>query len=182
MSKPEKHVSELVRAAEVLETELSKLEAASVRVRKNRLDSGKNLARATKELNEALKLPEQLASGLLALGAAMQTMQARQQAALAPLSSFAQQIQERMNLLEAHQQAVADLGKAAHETIELLEAGGEHSARVDAVKIKLVEISESARELLQKARADEFPELARDADALRQRIGALRSRLDSVSN
>ena len=182
MSKPDKKLSELVRAAEGLETELEKLESASQRIRKIRLDSGKNLARATRELNETLRLPEELGAGLLALGTAMQAMQARQQAALEPLSAFAQELQRRMSSFEMLQQAFGELGQSVRAVLDLLEAEGERLGRVEEVKTKLQAIEEDARALVERARADDFPDLVRETDALRQRVSALRKRLQSAAN
>jgi hypothetical protein len=177
-----KPVPELVRAAEVLESEMLRLEALSKAVRKIRLDSGKNIARATKELNEALKLPAELGAGLIALGTAMQNMQARQQAALDPLSEFATEIQRRMGRLEEHMQAFAALGKAATDVTELLQEAAERSALLGEVKQKLEAIADGARALVEAARADDFPDVARDADALRQRISSLRKRLEGPAS
>src|SRR5262249_30372261 len=99
MAKGEKDVPELVRAAEALEGELVRLETLSRSVRKIHLDSEKSISRAAKELNEALTLPDRLAAGLRGLAAAMERMQARQQAALEPLAARATDIQQRIQRL-----------------------------------------------------------------------------------
>jgi hypothetical protein len=182
MSKSEKNIPELVRAADVLENELVKLETLSRSVQKIRLDSEKNLARAMKELNQALKLPEELGAGLLALGKAMQGMQERQQAALAPLSEFANEIQRRMGQLEAHRDTIAALGQAASDITDLLRKDGAGAAVLEDARGKLGVIVEGARTLLDAARADGFPDIARDADSLRQQVAALRRRLDADAN
>jgi hypothetical protein len=182
MSKAPKHVSELVRAAELLEHELTKLETLSRSVQKIRLDSEKNLARAMKELNLALKLPDELGAGLLALGKAMQGMQERQQRALEPLTTFATEIQRRMGQLEAHREAIGALGQAASEVTTLLQGSSDHGAVLADVRGKIAAIVEEARTLVEAARADDFPEIARDADALRQSLAALHRRLDAAAN
>src|SRR6187402_99257 len=107
MAKGEKDAAELVRAAQALEDELGTLEALSKAVQKTRLDSEKNIARAAKELGAALELPERLAAGLLALGAELQRIQARQQAALEPLAARANEIRERGIRLDVHVRAFA---------------------------------------------------------------------------
>jgi hypothetical protein len=43
---------------------------------------------------------------------------------------------------------------------------------------RLTKISEGARALFDAAHADDFPEVAREADALKQRVAALRRRLE----
>src|SRR6187402_299488 len=92
---PFKEPSALVSAANALEAELLQLEAISRAARKIPLTSEKSIARATKELSEALTLPDRMAAGLQALASAMAGMQARQQGALEPLAAFATEIQQR---------------------------------------------------------------------------------------
>jgi hypothetical protein len=178
MGKSEKIVPELIRAAAALEDELANLETLSRAVRKTRLDSEKNILRAAKELNEALKLPERLAEGLGALAQAMQQMQARQQAALEPLAAYATEIQQRRRRLEEHMLAFAALGKAAGEVSSLLQSDRERALIVDQARGDLAKIADDARTLFEAARSDDFPEVAREAEALKQRVAALRRHLD----
>jgi chromosome segregation ATPase len=179
MGKGEKQVPELVRAAQALEDELTTLEALSRSVRKIRLDTDKSIARAAKELNEALAVPERLAGGLRAMAEAMSNMQARQQAALEPLAASAVNLQERMNLLGAHMQAFAELGRAAGEVTAKLQADGAFApTSLVEVKAQLTKIADGARSLCESTRSDDFPDVARESDALRQRILAVRRRLE----
>ena len=46
------------------------------------------------------------------------------------------------------------------------------------VEAQLTRISEGARSVLEAARNDDFPDVAREADALKQRVSSLRRRLD----
>jgi hypothetical protein len=177
MARGEKETPELVRAAEALEDELLGLETLSRSVRKIQLDSQKNIARAVKELNEALALPERIADGLRALAVAMQHMEARQQTAIESLAPRAEEIQARVTRLGEHMQAFGELGKAAGEITVMLQSNGERAAVIEHVEARLAEIDERARALFESARKDDFPEVAREADALKQRLGALRGKL-----
>lgn len=180
MTKADKDVPDIVRAAEALEAELVKLEILSRAVRKLRLDSEKSIARAAKELNEALAVPERLAAGLQGLAAAMQQMQTRQQAALEPLAEGAAEIQRRMGRLSEHLQAFAALGEAAARVTSMLQAGnGDQAALFGQARSELTRIGEGARALLEAARGDDFPEVARDAEALKQRVQALKKKLET---
>jgi hypothetical protein len=183
---------ELVQAAQALENELVKLEELSRAVRKIRLHSDKSIARAAREMNEALAVPERIAEQLRTLAAAMERMQVRQQAALEPLAVTAASIQTRLQLLGEHMEAFAALGKAAGDVTALLQSvqsgessdaapatnGAAHPSFAD-VDARLTEITDGARTLHDRARADDFPDVAREADALKQRIGAVRARLKS---
>lgn len=178
MAKPEKDLSELVRAALALEEELSSLEGVSRATQKIRLDSEKNIGKAAKELNVALALPERIGAQLGALVQAMQGMQARQEAALTPLAAFATQIQRRMQQLGEHMQAYAALGESTSALTALLTADGAGTTVLEQVKPELTRIADGARALSEAARTDEFPEVSREADALKQRILALRRKLE----
>ena len=182
MSKVGKPVPEIVSAAEALEEEIARLEAISRSSRKVRLNSDKNIARAAAELNEALTLPERLAERLRALATAMGHMQERQQAALEPLAAFAVEIQRRMQRLEQHMQSFGALGKAAGEVNAQLAAGQGDRSALAQVETRLQEISEAARALFDAARDDDFPEVAREADVLKQRMAALRRRVIQPPN
>jgi chromosome segregation ATPase len=178
MAKGEKDLPELVRTAQALESDLVRFEELSRAVRKIRLDSDKSLSRAVKELNDALAQPERLAEGLRQLAHAMERMQLRQQAALEPLAERATEIQQRMNLLAEYMEKYGALGKAAGSVTELLQSDGEQSGAVlMEVDERLTRIVDDARALSESARADDFPEISRGADALKQRIAALRGRL-----
>jgi len=174
-----KGLSPLVSAASSLENDLLQLESIARAARKTPLTSEKNIARAARELQEALTLPERLAAGLQALASAMATMQTRQQAALEPLAVFAGEIQQRHKRLAEHMQAFAALGAAAAEVTARIQGGeGERAAILSDVDAQLGKISNDARALFEVAHAEDFPELAREADALKQRAAALRRRLD----
>jgi chromosome segregation ATPase len=177
-----KEASALVSAARSLEADLLHLESITRAARKIPLTTEKNITRAAKELEQALTLPHRMAAGLQALAAAMSTMQARQQAALEPLAAFASQIQVRHQRLSEHMEAYAALGRAAAEvTTRIQAAGGDPAAVWSEVDAQLARIAADAKSLFDSAHAEDFPELAREADALKQRASSLRRRFDSKS-
>jgi hypothetical protein len=171
------NVAEIVSAAQALEDEVAGLEALSRAARKIRLGSDKNIARAAAALKETLALPERLAERLQSIAAALGRLQERQQAALEPLTAFAAQLQERTQRLETHMQTFGALGKAASELNELLAAGEKDRVAFARAEARLREIADGARALFEAARADDFPDVAREADVLKQRMTALLQRL-----
>jgi hypothetical protein len=177
MAKRDQRLPEIVSAAAALEDELAELEAISVAVRKIKLNSEKNLARAAAELKATLALPDRLAARLQGVSAALVNMQARQQAALEPLAATTAEIAARSQKLQQHMQAFGALGKAAGEVNELLAAGEGKPAAVARAEKQLLDVSERARALFEAARADDFPEVAREADVLKQRMAAMSKRL-----
>jgi hypothetical protein len=179
MAKVAKPQSEIVRVAEALEDELALLETISSSARKIRLTSDKNIKRAAAELSETLTLPDRLAQRLTDVSAAMMRMEERQRAALEPLAAFAAELRGRMQLFARHMETFAVLGSSASELNAALTAGSKDRADLARAEAKLHEISEQARALFEAARADDFPEIAREADVLKQRMAALGKRLAS---
>ena len=178
MAKSDKNVPEIIRVATALETEIATLEALSRSARKLPLSTEKNIARAAKDLSQALELQERLSEKLRELATAMAGMQIRQQAAITPLAEFAIQIQQRMQRLEHHLQAYAALGKSAGEVTALLQASeGDRAAVLEQLHARLSELEQGARTLMDAARADDFPDVVREADTLKQRVLSLRKRL-----
>jgi hypothetical protein len=177
VAKNGKKVPELVHAAEELESELERLEALSEVAQRTRLDSEKNIAKATKELGEVLEMPNRLGARLGNLATAMQGVQARQKAALDPLAARTDAILERKLKLEEHMRAFAMLGKATEDAITLLNSEQERSVLIEDLKTKLLAIADDARTLFEAARTDDFPEVARESDALSKRAAALRQKL-----
>jgi chromosome segregation ATPase len=182
MAQGEKDAPELVHVAQTLEEELARLETLSKGAQKTRLDTEKNIARAAKELGEALELPERLARGLVALGTALKRMQERQQAALEPLAARANEIQARQIKLDEHVQAFAELGRATAEAAAALHAERPAAVMLDELKTGLAKIADEAKRLFDAARSDDFPDVAREADALAKRVTHLRRRLETTSN
>jgi chromosome segregation ATPase len=179
MSKAPRSIAEIVGAAEALEDEIARLEVLSKSARKIRLTSGKSISRAAAELNETLALPERLAQRLNDVAQALARMQERQQAALEPLTAFAVEVQQRTQLLGEQMQRFDALGVAAGEINAELTASRGDRAVVERARAKLLELSDAARGVFEAARAADFPEIAREADVLKQRMSALHDRLSA---
>ena len=177
MGKDKKPRSELLLAAESLEAELDRAEVMSRAVRRIRLDSEQNLGRAAEALQQLLALPERLGQSLKVLSVALSNLQARQQAALEPLATFAQELQARQDLLAKHMHAFADLGRAGGELGATLAKAEDRDVALAEADSRLQDIADRARALAEGARADDFPELAEQADVLKQRMAAARKRL-----
>jgi hypothetical protein len=178
MPKVQPPQSEIVRAAQALEDELALLETIAAAARRIKLTSDKNIKRAAAELAETIALPERLGQRLADVSAALTGMQARQQAALEPLAAFAVELQRRSELFGKHMEAFGALGTAAGEVDAELTGGANDRAARTRAQARLEQIAASARSLFEAARADDFPEIAREADVLKQRMTALRQRLD----
>lgn len=189
MSKSADQASELVRCAEVVERELRRLEELSRSARHVKLSSEKNIARAARGLEQALEQQERLARELRVLGQAMQGMQARQEAAMGPLEVRAREVQSRLQLHTEHMQRFGALGAKAREAVEALreisEPAGGGAAASEAARLidadeRVRGLVDEAKAMAQAADADEFPDIAREAHALGQRVQTMRERLSEL--
>jgi DNA repair exonuclease SbcCD ATPase subunit len=179
---------ELVSTAEAVEAEVRRLEELSHQACNTKLNSEKNIARAARELQQTLEQRERLAETLRTLGQVLERMQARQQAALEPLSARANEIQERMGRLTEHMQRFGAVGTQAGEVARALqtlpdtrpsEPGALKSAASTLMEVdeRFVALVAEAKDLAQSAQAEDFPEVAREADALKQKLHAMRAHL-----
>jgi len=86
-----------------------------------------------------------------------------------------------MQRLREHMQAFGVLGAADSEVTATIQAGGDHAALAGTVNAQLATIEDGARSLLDAARSDDYPDVVREADSLKQRVSALRKKLDLKS-
>jgi hypothetical protein len=189
MAKLAAQALDLMRCAEAVDRELRRLEELSRSARNVKLSSEKNVVRAARGLQQALEQQERLAEELRAFGQAMLGMQARQEAAMVPLQARAAEIQSRMARHSEHMQRFGALGLKAKDAVgallELSSSGAEaEGAASAALAINADEqvrgLVDEARALAEAAKQDEFPEIAREAHALEQRVRAMRERLSEL--
>ena len=191
MAKSGGPVSEFLRAAEKVETEMSRLEALSRAACRAKLNTEKSITRAARDLQEAMAQQERLAGELRALGEGMSQMQLRQQSAMNALGEQALELQRRVASLSEHMQRFQALGVQANEVARALRELGPGAASVgngaansEAHAVTPLHIDARFRALLDEtkglvasARAADFPEVASESDALKQRLLAVGSRL-----
>jgi hypothetical protein len=190
MAKSGEQTSELIRCAEVVERELRRLEELSRNARNIKLGSEKHLARAARGLQQAMDQQERLAQELRALGQAMLSMQARQEAAMLPLQPRALELQARMARHSEHMQKFGALGTKAKDVLAALvevsssdtNTEGAHGAALllDATQ-RIQTLVDEIRAMTEAAKADDFPEIAREAHSLEQRLQAAADRLSELA-
>jgi hypothetical protein len=186
MGKSADQASELIRCAEVVERELRRLEELSRSARNIKLSSEKNIARAARGLQQTMAQQEHLGQQLRALGQAMLGMQTRQEAAMLPLQARAVELQARMARHSEHLQRFGALGSKAKDVLEAVveissagadAQGTESAARLIDADDRFRDLVDEVRLMTDAAKADEFPEIAREAHSLEQRLQAARTRL-----
>lgn len=166
-----------------------RFESLSRATRRAKLNTEKNIARAARDLQEAMAQRERLTGQLQKFGEVMLQMQSRQESAVTTLAEQALELQKRVASLSKHMDDFRALGAQATEIVQALrDLGGEsprHSNGAAApealtpqdIDVRFRQLVDDAKALLESARAEDFPEVASETDALQQRLQALRPRL-----
>ena len=178
-----KKVPELVAAAQTIEEDQKRLEDLAHALHKTKLQNEKHIARAQRELTEALEQQDALATSLRALGAAMANMQERQQAAVTALAARAQEIQARQARLGELMLRYAALGAKTAELLQGISDSLEATDRIAALGKAnglLEPIVEEATALAKTAREEDFTDVAHEADVLKQKLQQIRVQLGAV--
>jgi chromosome segregation ATPase len=183
MPKATNGTSELVDAAVAIEAGLSALEEIAVGLEKQKLDTEKGIQRAARQLHEATEHQEKLAEALRSLAVVMGGLQKRQQGAVDALAKHANAIKFRSERMTEHMQAYAQLGAKAATIAEMLgkmetHPGGAVTA-LSEVEGELGKIVDEAKRISDAAESENFTEIAREANALRQKLQSMRARLSA---
>ena len=176
----------LAQAAAALENELRRYEETAADLEKTALTSDKTLQRARKVLEECSAHQEKLSVLLPEFAQAMQAVQAKQQQCMETTARGTARIKERFEARMALLERVAALGQRAQEingpVAAVMESEGEHtpadllksleevSARTEAVILEAGEVHAAAQ-------TDDWQDIARDTDALRQQLQAARNKI-----
>jgi hypothetical protein len=172
-----------------LEEELQRMGAMAREALQVPLDSQRNLARAAEKLGELAAIDERLQPLLKGLMTAVSDLVKEQQAQAEALAGRAEELRRRRDAYEALLARYGGLGKSALELNELVRAFASGAAvaaqggraaegpSLENVQETMGKLVESAAEVAQAARNDDFEDLAAQADALRQQLLAARNKL-----
>jgi chromosome segregation ATPase len=177
--------SPLTEAANSIEQELSQFEKLLQELSRP-ITTEKALQRAGVSLEECTSSEERLASHLTAFGEAIQGIQARQQRCMEVLNERAAQVHSRHLDRAALVERMASLGKSTSEIIQPIASLEEAAwtavtpellASVGEVSARLEEAIADAGDIASAARASDWSDLARDADALKQQLQSVRNQV-----
>jgi methyl-accepting chemotaxis protein len=173
----------LVQAAGALEEQLRQLEALAAEAQRLPLTSRKNVEKTTAKLQELGGFEERLGTRLRAVVEAVAALGEHQRAVLEALAARADELQRRRadlgTLLEEYQALGAraqELSAAAKEVAALPEASGARAALAD-VRVRVEELVGAAERVTRNADEQQFDDVSREADSLRQTLLAIRNRL-----
>lgn len=180
----------LADAATALDTELRRFEELSLAAGKVPLNSQKNIERAATLTREANESRERFGEHLKSLVAAVSAARDRQQASADALQVRVDEIQSRTACYEGLLRRFAGLGMRASSLQErVLQAAAMQknadgmvastgvAGVLEEVQERLAEIITEAADLTRAATDDDFSDLARQADSLRQQVLSVRNRV-----
>ncbi|PTL75928.1 hypothetical protein [Vitiosangium sp. GDMCC 1.1324] len=189
MSKrPQSEASEMVNAAKAMEEELHEFEVLAEEVRTGQLRSQKQLEKMGKLLNQVADCDERMVANMRTLLSVLNVWRERQQALAAEVNSRALELQERTKVYQSLMERFAAMGQEAGSLSTLMQELASRTQQGEPVKAediisslqmvneRMLEVAEKAGALATDAAAQDFIDVSRDAESLRQQILSARNR------
>lgn len=175
----------LLAAARVLSEDLERFEKLSGELSRLVISSEKTLQRAARGLRECSEHETKLAESLHRFAAAMQGMQATQQRCVEQTGLAAERIRQRQAQRAQLQERLQSLIKSAVEIGELavaipeaaVPASADGLGRLQEVQQRLELVIAEATEVAELARTDDWSDVERDTQGLRQQLLAAKNRI-----
>ena len=175
MAKKQGPESPLVLAAAALDAQVERFKENVGAFDKLRLDSKKNLDRATKMLNELAEAETGMGAQVQALVQAIAAVREAQGAAVETVRAKAEQVKARAVVFQELLARSEELGAAAGALNGKLQASGPDVIDLPA---ELAALAAKAEALQASAREQEFDDVARLGDGLKQQLNSMRQRLE----
>jgi methyl-accepting chemotaxis protein len=183
-TKPE---SELVSAAEALDEGFRRFEQLTEGIQRVPLNSQKNLLRASEMLTEIAGLGEALQGKLGSVVTAIAKFRQKQEGQADLVQKQAEQVQERSRALQGLLEQYRILGESARELNQGFQKlstavgrGGAPSvlAGLQELEPGVEQLMKSASNLIERAHALGFADMAHQADSLKQQLQAVRNKVN----
>ncbi len=192
--KPRAEKSAFLSAAQAFDDELGSFQRAVEATLRGSLYTAKHLDRATQSLNQVAQCEQRLGLASKALSDAISDAHQQQQAQTQKVMERAQAISVRGAQLGQLMEGYKALGVAAatlsSEAAEILRKkkelgetalGGELAVEVQTLKEKLSAVAQIAQQLVEAARVEDFEDIARQADSVRQQLLSAHNRLSLLN-
>ena len=170
--------SELAEAALALDHELRRFEDLAAQAGNLKLNTEKNLERATEALSRAAESQDRINTQVQKLVKAIGDARQTQESDAAVLMARAQEIAGRRKQFAEVLQRMGALGQMAKEVQELLKAG---PGNLDEVQQRMQKVADDAAEIGKAAQAQDMEDLARQADVLRQQVLSARNKVSLLA-
>jgi DNA repair exonuclease SbcCD ATPase subunit len=181
MSKPSQ-TSELVEAAKAIEEELKRFESLAEEVRESPLRGQKHLEKMGKLLNAVADCDERMVANMRTLLGVLNGWRDRQQALAAEVNTRAQELQVRTQVYQSLMERFAELGQEAGALSSHMQGLASRTQKGEPVKAediisslqgvneRMSKVADNAAKLASDAEAQDFLDVARDAESLRQQL------------
>ncbi len=191
MSKSEKApTSELTAAAEALDEQLRRFESLTEQFKKAPLNSEKSLEKASKLLRDVAEQDRVLNESVSALVAAVAGARDRQQKNAEAVNEHAQYLEKRAETFKTLLERYGALGQSAAELNQRMqdfaakraepqtaEKSVEVVSSLDGLSDRMGQVADEAQEVVKLADEQDFTDIGRQADSLRQQILSARNKL-----
>lgn len=189
MKKKDDERSELIRAAEALDRELTRFTEISHQIQKEPLGNQKSLDRTVALFKQVSETEGQLRGAMNALVVAISAAQKSQQAEVELVNVRATELEARLTTFRDLHARYEGLGQVALQVNQaLLALGGKKLAEKESAAqvagalpeliASLARATDAAKELVVTAEEKGFPDLSRSAETLRQQILAAQNKLN----
>ncbi|HWI40093.1 MAG TPA: hypothetical protein VNX25_01230 [Verrucomicrobiae bacterium] len=179
-----KEPGRLIVAATALEEELRRLGSTAREAQRLPLDSERNIERTLEKLAELTTVDAKLQPLVNELMGAVNELVLEQQAQAAAVAARAEELQRRQEAFRTLMGRYEEVGRATQELNALVRtfAGGEApgSGSLELIRDTIVQLIEAAKLVFQAAKQEEFEDIARQADQLRQQLVSARSKVSKV--
>lgn len=183
--------SPLVAAAAAVDAELREYDELAREVKQVPLDGEKALARAARLLSESTQRQPRIQEKLKILVGEIEGARLRQQASLEMFVETSRALEARANEFDALMRRFAAVGESAQAlhrlTSDISDKKNSGAPEADLLEgLRQIEehmskVVADAADLAREAERDGWPEMARQADSIRQQVGAARKKLALAS-
>ncbi len=184
------HASPLVVAAAALDDELRHYDALAKEASASPVNSGKALERAKQLVEESASRSEAIQERLRALVAQIEEARLRQVDSLKMLLEAARLVQARTKQYDALLGRFKALGEGAHSVnalaseVSLKRSAGASEAEIlegiGQIQVHMASVVAEAEAISALAASQDWPDVARQADAVRQQVLAAKNKLTVV--
>lgn len=182
-----KELSPLVAAAAALDDELSGLTELAEGTKHEALDGDRSMARTTKALSASVEQQARIETRLRALVEEIERARVRQQESTKALVDVAHEVERRAKSRDELLARFAALGESAgHVNSLAVELGERKNAgaadaeildRLAAIQMEMAAVVGEAEVLVEAAKRETWPEIARQADGIRQQMLSAKNKL-----
>lgn len=171
--------SELVEATEALNEELEKVEHLAQSAARIPLSSRRNLEKAARTTTEAAEAQTRVGDRIKELMEALNAARVRNEATVQTMQQRSDEIQARSQQLSELLTRFDKIGEEAREISSLAQTVTTEGAgeKLTELESRMAAIAEAAKALWEQADKDDWTDVARDADSLRQQVLAAKNKL-----